>query len=65
MTKLEREVAEKYLEFRVRCYNLARMLGTAVIIELESEGSIYRDGPMGDVFQLTGKTLKKYGNIAL
>ena len=64
MTKLEREVADKWLELRVRCYNLARLLEMDVFKELESEGAIYYDDTVVGS-QLTGKTLKKYRNIAL
>lgn len=64
MTKLEREVVDKYLKLRVRCYNLARLLHMDVFKELESEGAIYYDDTIADS-QLTGKTLKKYRNIAL
>ncbi len=64
MTKLEREIVNKWLELRVRGYNLARLLEGDIFRELESEGAIYYDGTITDS-QLTGKTLKKYGDIAL
>lgn len=63
MTKLERIVANKYLEVKVRCYNLERLLGVEVLNELVQLGYIYPEDKQS--LELTGLTLKKHKDIAL